>query len=120
MKSRICYSLIPLVLAAGALQVSFAQTQTASESINHNLKTASVETSPKPALISILEQATIDEINLARANPSAYIKYLEEFKQLYRGREIHYPDGVVLVSNEGLAPLDEAIAFMRSLKPCHL
>jgi len=117
MKPRICYSLIPLVLAAGALQVSFAQTHTASESISPNLKSASVETSPKPALISILEQVTIDEINLARANPAAYVKYLEEFKRLYSGREIHYADGVVLVSNEGVAPLDEAIAFMRSLKP---
>lgn len=117
MKSKICYSLILLALAAAAQQVSFAQTQTGSDSISSNLKTASVETSPKTSLISILEQATIDEINLARANPSAYIKYLEEFKRYYRGREIHFPDGLVLVSNEGVAPLDEAIAFMRSLKP---
>jgi len=117
MKPKVCYSLIPLVLAAGALQVSFAQTQTGPEPISSNLKTASVETSPKTELISILERATIDEINLARANPLAYIKYLEEFKRYYRGREIHYPDGLVLVSNEGVAPLDEAIAFMRSLKP---
>jgi uncharacterized protein YkwD len=40
-----------------------------------------------------------------------------DYKRLYRGREIHYPDGVVIVSNEGVAPLDEAIAFIRSLKP---
>jgi uncharacterized protein YkwD len=117
MKSRIFKSLILLVLTAAAPQVSFAQDRAGSESINSNLKTASVETSPKTALISILEQATIDEINLARANPSAYIKFLEEFKPYYRGLEVHYPDGLVLVSNEGVAPLDEAIAFMRSLKP---
>jgi hypothetical protein len=117
MNSKICYRLILLMLVAGAQQVSFAQTQTGCESISSSLKTASVEISPKTSVISILEQATIDEINLARANPSAYIKYLEEFKRYYRGREIHYPDGLVLVSNEGVAPLDEAIAFMRSLKP---
>ena len=69
MKSKICYSLIPLLLAAGALQPGFAQTQTGSDSINPNLKTASVETSPKTSLISILEQATIDEINLAPGHP---------------------------------------------------
>lgn len=63
------------------------------------------------------EQETIDEINLARANPSAYLKFLEKFKQYYRGKEIHYPDGNELVSNEGVAALDEAIAFVRTLKP---
>jgi len=117
MKSTIRYGLIPLVFVAGTVQISFGQTRTGSEPISSNLKTPIAETSVKPALISNLEQATIDEINLARANPSAYVKFLEEFKEYYRGREIHYPDGLVLVSTEGVAPLDEAIAFMRSLKP---
>ena len=117
MKSKIFYGLFPLVLAAVSVQTSFAQTPTQSESISSNLKTATAETTTKAVLISNLEQATIDEINLARANPAAYITFLEEFKKYYRGREIHYPDGLVLVSNEGVAPLDEAIAFVRSLKP---
>jgi len=113
MKAKVFLPLISLILAAVLLQVSVAQERADSRSAK------AVTTKPAPAapLVSTLEQATIDEINLARANPAAYIKYLEEFKKYYRGRDVHYPDGFVLVSNEGVAPLDEAIAFMRSLKP---
>jgi len=64
-----------------------------------------------------LEQATLDEINLARTNPAEYVKFLEDFKKNYRGRELHFADGSVLITNEGVAVLDEAIAFMRGLKP---
>lgn len=104
------------MLATGALEGSVAQNRAGSESVSSKLKVASAGAAPTTPLISAREQATLDEINLARANPPAYIKFLEEFKQYYRGRDIHYPDGLVLVSNEGVAPLDEAIAFVRSLK----
>jgi uncharacterized protein YkwD len=114
MKSKLCYSLIPIILVAATLQTGAAQKRT-SPSVKS--KTSHAVTPRKGALISVREQAAIDEINLARANPAAYIKFLEDFKQYYRGREIHYPDGSVLVTNEGVATLDEAIAFMRSLKP---
>jgi uncharacterized protein YkwD len=70
-----------------------------------------------PTQSSLLEQATIDEINLARTHPADYLKFLEDFKKNYRGREVHFADGSVLVTNEGVAVLDEAIAFMRGLKP---
>lgn len=106
------FLLLILVLAAVALPASVAQNRADSQSAKIEPTKAALPS----LLISTLEQATIDEINLARANPSAYIKFLEEFKKYYRGRDIHYPDGFVLVSNEGVAPLDEAIAFMRSLK----
>jgi uncharacterized protein YkwD len=113
MKAKVFLSLISMILAAAALPASVAQNRA-------GFVSAKAEPS-KPALlaplVSTLEQATVDEINLARAHPSAYIEYLEEFKKYYRGREIHYSDGFVLVSEEGVAPLDEAIAFMRSLKP---
>jgi uncharacterized protein YkwD len=117
MKSKIFYGLISLILAAGALQVCVAQDSARAQSVGSKLKSPPAVSAPRAALISAREQATIDEINLARANPSAYSKFLEEFKQYYRGREIHYADGSVLVTNEGVGTLDEAIAFMRSLKP---
>lgn len=113
MKVKILLVLISAILAAVLLPASVAQNRADSQAV----KAKPTKLAPSAPLVSTLEQATIDEINLARANPSAYIKYLQEFKQYFRGREIHYPDGFVLVSNEGVAPLDEAIAFMRSLKP---
>lgn len=113
MKTKIFLLLISMILAAVALPASVAQNRTDSESV----KAGPTKPALAAPLVSTLEQATIDEINLARANPTSYIKYLEEFKQYFHGKEIRYPDGFVLVSNEGVAPLDEAIAFMRSLKP---
>jgi uncharacterized protein YkwD len=113
MKPKIFLFLISMILAAVVLPTSIAQNR----AVTQSAKTVPTKPALAAPLISTLEQATIDEINLARANPSAYIKYLEQFKKYYRGRDIHYPDGAVLMSNEGVAPLDEAIAFMRSLKP---
>lgn len=68
-------------------------------------------------LLSTHERGILDEINLARANPSEYVKVLENFKQYYQGKQIHFPDGHVLVTNEGVGALDEAIRFVRALKP---
>jgi len=105
------------MLAAVTLPGSVAQNRKASKPLSSQARTASAKTAPTPPPISELEQATIDEINLARSNPTAYIKFLEQFKRYYVGREIHFPDGLTLVTNEGAAPLEEAIAFMRLLKP---
>ncbi len=105
--------LTPL-LACAALQVNVVgQDRSGSASPGSKAKPSTTAA----GLISAREQAVIDEINLARTNPSEYIKFLEDFKKYYRGREIHYPDGVVLVTIEGGGTLDEAIAFMRTLKP---
>jgi uncharacterized protein YkwD len=112
MKSKI---LVLVIVALGVLQASLAQKRAGSTSSKPTAITTPA--APKPALVSAREQATIDEINLARANPTAYIKFLEQFKKLYRGKSIHYSDGSELVTIEGVAALDEAIAFMRLLKP---
>src|SRR6476469_9550299 len=55
--------------------------------------------------------------NLARTNPAQYLSYLEDFKKSYRGKEIKYSDGSTLVTNEGVSALEEAIDFVRELKP---
>src|SRR6185503_15738645 len=57
------------------------------------------------------------EINLARTNPAQYVRYLEEFKSSYHGNQIKFSDGSTLVTNEGVSALEEAISFVRSLKP---
>jgi uncharacterized protein YkwD len=63
------------------------------------------------------EREILAEINLARTNPAQYLRYLEDFKASYRGKEIKYSDGSTLVTNEGVSALEEAINFVRSLKP---
>lgn len=63
------------------------------------------------------EKDILAEINLARTNPAQYLRYLQDFKPYYHGKEIEYSDGSTLVTNEGVGALDEAINFVRSLKP---
>jgi uncharacterized protein YkwD len=117
MQAKISFGLIPLLLLAGTLPPGVAQKRAGARSLSSKSKISPAKPPVNTALISAREKATIDEINLARANPAAYIKFLEEFKKYYRGKEIHYPDGHILVTNEGVATLDEAIAFMRPLRP---
>jgi uncharacterized protein YkwD len=68
-------------------------------------------------LLSSKEKETIEEINFARQKPAEFLKLLQEFRALYHGKEIHFPDGRVLVTGEGVAALDDAINFVRSVKP---
>ena len=67
--------------------------------------------------LSLHEKQTLDEINFARTKPSEYLKLLLEFRGNYKGKEIHFPDGSILVTNEGVAALDDAINFLRGVKP---
>ncbi len=74
-------------------------------------------TDPLEQLIAPREQEILAEINLARTNPAQYLRYLEDFKPYYHGKEIKFADGSTLVTNEGVSALEEAIGFVRSLKP---
>ncbi len=68
-------------------------------------------------LLSKLEDEVLAEINLARANPTDYARYLEDLRRKYKGKELKFSDGDVLITNEGVAAVDEAIKFLRSAKP---
>lgn len=74
-------------------------------------------TSTPSPLLTKFEQEILDEINLARANPPDYARYLTDFKKLYKGNGIFYTDGTSIVTNEGTSAVDEAIAFLRVAKP---
>jgi uncharacterized protein YkwD len=45
------------------------------------------------------------------------VKFLQEFRKNLRGKEIHFPGGRILVTNEGVEALDDAIKFLRGVKP---
>lgn len=66
---------------------------------------------------STKEEEILAEINLARSNPAQYASYLESFKQNYNGKELRLSDGKTLQTNEGVSACDEAIAYLRTLKP---
>jgi uncharacterized protein YkwD len=64
---------------------------------------------------SAIEQAVLEEINFARREPQKYIAYLEEYKKRYKGNTVYLPNSVMLETNEGVAPVDEAIEFLKKI-----
>lgn len=63
---------------------------------------------------TVLERAVLDEINFARSNPSGYADHLRIYRSYFLGKIVRYPanpDGLRTV--EGVAAVDEAIAFLR-------
>jgi uncharacterized protein YkwD len=74
-------------------------------------------TSTAPLIhLSKSEEQVLAEINLARSNPMQYATYVTEFRRQYIGNEIRFADGNFLVTNEGVAAVDEAIQFLRSAR----
>ena len=120
--------LLTLVLALGLLVIHStahaqkrkapAKSSTAPAKSTSTSKTSTaIAVNPALKTLSIYEKQLFDEINYARANPAEYLKRLELFRNNYRGKEVHYSKGNVLITNEGVAALDDAIAFVRKLKP---
>ncbi|HKO61613.1 MAG TPA: CAP domain-containing protein [Pyrinomonadaceae bacterium] len=97
-------------------QTSTAKATTAKAASTAKPSAASI-VSPVLTTLSTYEKQLLEEINYARANPHEYVKALELFRRNFRGKEIHYPEGGVLVTNEGVAALDDAILFLRRQTP---
>lgn len=63
--------------------------------------------------LSKYEQNLFNEINEARAHPDIYASYLEKLKPLFAGKVYKG----TLETQEGWAAVEDAIAFLRTLKP---
>ncbi len=61
--------------------------------------------------------AIVHEINLARQNPAVYASYLEELRSRCDGKFLRQPGHVRICTKEGVHGLNEAIRFLRSIKP---
>jgi len=114
-----------LLVAASSASDLFAQKKRAPASSSKTVassKSTAVSTTPSSSdqvlkFLSPQEKQILDEINFARSKPSEYLKLLLEFRANFKGKQIHFPDGRILVTNEGVAALDDAINFLRSVKP---
>jgi uncharacterized protein YkwD len=71
-----------------------------------------------PGFMSQLEKEIIEEMNLARTEPQKYAAFIEEYKKYYDGNRLNIPGRKkALVTNEGVAAVDEAISFLRAAPP---
>ena len=128
MQMRSLKLVLVVLVAAGSASDIFAQKKRVSAPSSKTVassKSTAASTTPSSSnqtlnFLSLQEKQILDEINFARAKPSEYLKLLLEFRGNYKGKEIHFPDGRILVTNEGVAALDDAINFLRSVKPAPL
>jgi uncharacterized protein YkwD len=67
--------------------------------------------------LSPLENAVIQEINMARANPRSYASFLEEWKWYYDGRLLKIPGERIILTKEGATAVNEAMNIIRSMNP---
>lgn len=117
MKSAIIRVLLLLLATAFVGQAANAQTKLTAHSTPQQTKVITPAAAKLDLLSTPQEREILAEINLARTNPAQYLRYLEDFKPFYRGKEIKYSDGSTLITNEGISALEEAINFVRALKP---
>lgn len=72
---------------------------------------------PAPAPAT-LEEQVLAEINKARTDPPAYAATLREYRGHFEGNVVHLPGrDVGLRTREGVAAVDEAIAFLAGQAP---
>jgi uncharacterized protein YkwD len=64
-----------------------------------------------------LESDVLDEIKNLRANPASYVKYLEQMKSSFNGNFVDLQGGGRLVTSEGTAGVDDAIADLKVTNP---
>ncbi|HYR75461.1 MAG TPA: CAP domain-containing protein [Pyrinomonadaceae bacterium] len=67
--------------------------------------------------LSQAEQDLLTEINQARANPGTYASYLANLQPFFNGKQYQPTGRPALTTQEGWAPVDEAIKFLRAAKP---
>jgi len=75
------------------------------------------DASSTPLYLSDLEAEVLREMNLARAQPQLYAQVLERRRQYYQGNRFERPGEIALITNEGVSAVDEAIEFLRQVKP---
>ncbi|MFZ0751603.1 MAG: CAP domain-containing protein, partial [Pyrinomonadaceae bacterium] len=63
------------------------------------------------------ERDLLNEINQARANPQLYATYLDKLKPQFSGKESTPAGKDPLTTHEGWNAVDEAIKFLKTLKP---
>ncbi len=81
------------------------------------IQTASPTVLAKASYLSPLEQQVIAEMTKVRTNPQAYIPILENYKKRFQGKHVKLSKTTYLVTQEGVKPVNEAIAFLRSVRP---
>ncbi len=71
----------------------------------------------RPDYLSKLEWQVVCELNDARGDPAAYAKNLKNYRRRHQGNGVFMTERGPMRSQEGVAVVDEAIAFLEQAKP---
>ena len=70
-----------------------------------------------PAPREGIQKAVFDELNLARTAPGKYVEYLKDQRSRFKGNLFIGTPGVRMMTHEGVAAVDEAIAALAKQAP---
>lgn len=66
---------------------------------------------------TVIEEAILAELNLARTRPGEYADVLREYRSHIRGKLLERPGEIPVALREGVKAVDEAIAFLERREP---
>lgn len=73
--------------------------------------------SPSAGNLDEFESALVEEINKIRSDPKSYVPLLERFRARFSGNAIMLDGNIRVMSREGTAVVDEAVAYLRTVAP---
>jgi Cysteine-rich secretory protein family len=109
-----------LLLTLLGISVCFAQAKRKPKLKPAEPKKVETQNQLQKLEVNALEQEIFNEINLLRADPASFIKYLEAQKITFEGNNFVNSKGSVFTTIEGIAAVNEAINFLKKQKPMGL
>ncbi len=112
--------ILPIIAIIGLLSLSlFLEQSIAAAKTGYSPQKRAVPATPgyRADYLSAMERKVLDEINVARKNPLKYAKFAKDLRNSMAGRMIKRPGKPTILTQEGIAAVDEAIGFLRSVHP---
>ncbi len=100
-----------------ALQIPAISAKSIPDANTHIVPTPNPNLIARLGYLSTLEEQVIGEMNKVRTNPKSYIPILEKYRKGFQGKNVRLPNGVFLITQEGVSAVDEAIAFLKNVRP---